>query len=94
MKDYLLAQATQSTYTTDLGPAKDIADYVNILLKWALPVVGGLAVLMLIYAGYIYMTSQGSPEATGKAKDIIMGVVIGILLLFTIGIILSTIGVK
>jgi len=84
-------------YTTDISTqnVNNIYDYVNIIIKdWAIPIVGGLAVLMLIYAGYLYMTSQGNPEATGQAKDIIVGVIVGILLLFLIGIILSTIGIQ
>lgn len=91
MKNYLLAQKASQT---EFGPASNLSEYVNLILKWAYPVIGGLAVLMLIYAGYIYMTSQGSPEAIGRAKDIIIGVAIGILLLFTIGIILGTLGIK
>lgn len=78
---------------TEFGLACNLADYVNLILKWALPVVGGLAVLMIIYAGYIYMTSQGNPEAVAKAKDIIIGVAIGVLLLFLIGVILGTLGI-
>lgn len=92
MKDFLIGRAF--AYTTDLGNASNLSQYVNLLLKWALPVVGGLAVLMMIYAGYIYMTSQGNPEAVGRAKDIMIGVITGVLLLFVIGIILSTIGIK
>lgn len=91
----LIGQAL--AYTTDLGQingANAIGQYVNLVLKWVLPIVGGLAVLMLIYAGYLYMTSQGNPETVGQAKDIIVGVIVGILLLFLIGIILSTIGLQ
>lgn len=79
---------------TEFGPVNNIIDYVNQILKWLLPLIGGLGVLMIIYAGYLYITSQGNPEATGKAKDIIIGVITGIFLLFLIKIILSTIGVK
>jgi hypothetical protein len=92
MKDLLIGKAF--AYTTDIGDASNINQYVNLILKWVLPIVGGLAVLMLIYAGYLYMTSQGNPETVGQAKDIIVGVIVGILLLFLIGIILSTIGIQ
>ena len=80
---------------TDFGEVSNIGDYLSAVLKWVVPLIGGLAVLMLIYAGYIYMTSQGNPEALGRAKDIIIGVVTGILLLFLIEIILvKTIGIS
>jgi len=80
--------------TTDFGWVCNIADYVNKLLPWIMGIVGGLAVLMLVYAGYIYMTSQGNPERVSLAKDIIIGVIIGIILLFIIEVILKTIGIR
>lgn len=80
--------------TTEFGPANNIGEFVNLILTWLVPVIGGLGVLMLIYAGYLYMTSQGSPEALTQAKDIIVGVVVGIMLLFLIELILvKTIGI-
>jgi len=87
----------QNTVQTDLpgGPVTNIADYVSrILNTFLIPILGGLALIMVIYAGYIYMTSQGNPEALGRAKDILIGVVVGIILLFTIEIIIRQIGLK
>lgn len=83
-----LSQQQALAVNTDLGSAENIGDYVNLLLDWIIPVVGGLAVLMLIYAGYIYITSQGNPDGVSKAKDIIVGVVVGTMLLFLIELIL------
>lgn len=77
---------------TDLGQVNNVTDYVNVILHWVIPVVGALAVLMIVYAGYIYMTSQGNPERLNVAKDILIGVITGIALLFLIGIILRTVG--
>lgn len=92
MKDFLIGKAF--AYTTDIGQASGIGQYVNLILQWAVPILGTIAILMTIYAGYTYMTSQGNPEAINRAKDIMIGVITGILLLFLIGIILSTIGIK
>lgn len=80
---------------TEFGEAANLGEYISKILDWIVPIVGSIAVLMLIYAGYIYMTSQGNPEALGRAKDIIMGVVVGIFLLFLMEIILvNTVGIK
>ncbi len=78
---------------TEFGWVCDITDYINKILGWIVGFIGSLAVLMIIYAGYIYMTSQGNPERIGVAKEIIIGVITGVVLLFTIGIILRTIGI-
>ncbi len=94
-QSYNFIPKAKAAVTTDFGSANDIGDYVNLILKWLMPIVGGLGVLMLIYAGYIYITSQGNPEALGQAKDIIIGVVVGIMLLFLIElIVVKTIGVN
>ena len=79
---------------TEFGPANNITEYVSAILAWVIPLAGGLALLMMIYAGYIYMTSQGNPESVGKAKDIVIGVITGIVLLFLIKVIMDQIGVQ
>lgn len=88
----IIAQGT--TVETDLpvGRVSSVTDYVNQVLAWAYPVIGSIAVLMIIYAGYLYMTSQGNSDKINLAKEIIIGVITGIGLLFLIGIIMNTIG--
>lgn len=76
---------------SDFGKARNVGDYVSLVLRWAIPVLGFLAFLMMIYAGYMYMTSQGNPETINKAKEIIIGVIVGIVLLFTIEILLKNV---
>jgi len=72
-----------------------VTEYVShIYNNFILPIVGGLALLMIIYVGYLYMTSQGNPETIGKAKDILIGVITGIVLLFLVRVILNQIGVQ
>lgn len=79
---------------TEVGEASGITEYITALLGKLLPIIAGLALLMVIYAGYLYMTSQGNPETTGRAKDILVGVIVGLILLFLTSVILNQIGVK
>jgi hypothetical protein len=72
----------QVTVQTDFGTARNIGEFMGIFFDWAIPITGGVAVIMLIWAGYLYMTSQGNQENITSAKDIITGVVLGLLLLF------------
>lgn len=76
---------------TEVGDIPGAPEYIGELIDKLLPIISAIAVLMIIYAGYIYTTSQGSPEQTTKAKDIIIGVVTGILLLFLIRVFLNQI---
>lgn len=78
-----------------LRHAGDVGSYITILYKWVLPFCAGLAVLMMIYAGYLYMTSQGNPDNMKQAKDYIISALVGLALIILAGVILrSVIGVK
>jgi type IV secretory pathway VirB2 component (pilin) len=83
-----------SAVDTEFGGANNVAEYLSLVLKWVVPMASGLAVLIIIYAGYKYMTSQGNQEAISEAKDLIIGVIVGILLLFSIKIIIDVVGLK
>ena len=88
--NHVFAQGAQPT--TDFGQATTLGDYINSVLQWGIPVLGSIAVLMLVYAGYIYMTSQGDQTKVGFAKELIIGVITGILLLFLINVLRNQIG--
>jgi len=48
------------------------------LLIWA---VGVIAVLVIVYSGFTYMTAGGDAEKAERAKKMLMGTVIGILII-------------
>lgn len=54
-----------------------IAKVINI----GLGVLGVVAVLLIIYAGFIWLTSQGNEEKIGQAKKILSGAVIGLVII-------------
>lgn len=81
------------TEVTDT-PVANLPEYVSALLNRLYPIIGAVAVLMFIYAGYIYIASQGKPESLSYAKDIIIGVVTGLVLLFLIQLLLNQIGLS
>ncbi len=53
-----------------------IADVVNFISV----VVGILAVIMIIYGGFRYITSAGNPENTKTARNIILYALIGLVI--------------
>lgn len=53
---------------------------VNSIL---LPLLSGIAVLFIIYAGIQYITAQGNAEGTKKARQNIINVLLGIILVIT-----------
>ena len=67
--------------------------YINAVLKYSTRLGFALAVLMLIYAGIKYMTSQGNQTQINDAKEIMTGAIIGLVLLFLVGVILNFLGI-
>jgi len=67
--------------------AKELAGFTNLVLTIATPI----AVLMLLYGAFMYITSAGNEEKQGKAKRLIVAVVAGILIMYAAFAIVSTI---
>lgn len=88
-----LAKALEAQ--TDFGTFKSFGEFANEVFRWGMPTIGSLAVLMFIYAGFLYMTSKGDQANITTAKDIITATIIGLVVLFTAGILMkNVIGMK
>ena len=53
---------------------------VNIIINVVLGVLGLLAVVVIIYGGFMYTTSAGDSSKVKKAKDTIMYGIIGLVI--------------
>ena len=66
---------------TDLGCIpNDFIGFVSSFYGIGLGFIGGVAVLFIMYGGYVILTSQGNPQALNKGKSYIMYAIIGLLL--------------
>ena len=97
---YSLA-SVKLVYAVDVGVQvegrnnfKGYNDYINTILKYSIRLGFALAVLMLIYAGIRYMTSQGNQTTINDAKEIMFGAIIGFVMLLLVEMILVFLGVK
>ena len=63
------------------GAAVDLQTYIGCIYNFAVYLATGLAIIMIIYGGYKYITSQGNPDALTEAKEIIVGAIVGLLVL-------------
>ena len=95
LKDLIITKV----YAFELGakipgcPANPEADaYINCIYRFATWLAIGLAILMFIWGGYKYITSQGNPDSIEEAKTIISGAIIGLVLLILARLILMAIG--
>lgn len=53
------------------------------IINWILGILGLLALVLIIYGGFIWMFSRGNEEEAKKARDIIVGAVIGLLIVLS-----------
>ena len=76
------AGSTNNLTTADCGDAKNGSNTIGAKIKTLLNVlsaiVGVLAVLMIIYAGFRYVTSAGSEAGIKAAKGAIIYAIIGL----------------
>ena len=70
------------------------AAFYGFLLKWAIGIAGGIAFLLIVYAGFMVMTSSGNPERLKAGQELLTSAVSGLVLLILSIFILSLIGVK
>lgn len=66
---------------TNIGSAlgeKDPIVIVFDIIKFVLGLLGLIAVILVMYAGFLWMTSRGNPESIKKAKGIMIAGVIGL----------------
>ena len=61
--------------------------YVSLVI----PIGVILAVIVIVYAGIVYASSQGQPDKLGLAKELIVGALIGLFILLTAGWIVTQI---
>ena len=73
-----------NTYSSAVGM---LAGWTNFVL----PFVSLLAIAAIIYAGFLYITALGNDEQVGKAKDIILWVVVGIVVILSAYAIVNTV---
>jgi hypothetical protein len=72
----------------------DFNAYIKAVFAFSLKLGVALTALMLIYAGYKYMTSQGNPTALNEAKDIMIGSLSGFIMLLLVYLILNVYNLK
>ncbi len=60
---------------------RDIRETIALIINAFLGLLGLVMVVLMIYAGFLYMTSQGNEEQVTKAKAIIRNAIIGLIII-------------
>lgn len=75
----------------DVETTSYLPDYVKYIYYAAIGISGLIALAMLTWAGFDYLTSTGNPEKMKDAKDKIISVILGLVILFGSYLIVNTI---
>lgn len=103
MSGWLLGRALAYTIGVPIEKAADgtpkttytsFSEYFLALIKLAVTVAIALAVLMIVWGAFKYVTSGGDESRAKDGKDIIVGALVGLALLFLIRIIVPIIQVQ
>ncbi len=80
-----IAHKAQGQYglneATPIGLQKDMDTLLPGIIKSILSVVGIIFLILLIWGGVVWMTAAGNQERIGKAKKVIIGALIGIVII-------------
>jgi hypothetical protein len=66
--------------TIGVGTADLKATVINII-QWVLGLLGLIAVIMILYGGFIWMTAGGNEDKVSTAKKIITAAVVGLIVI-------------
>ncbi len=75
---------------TDINNVQSVPDILNLFFMAALSIGAILAVLRIVYAGYLYTTSDIWGNKS-KAKEVVQQAIIGLVMLLSVWVVLNTI---
>ena len=79
----------QSPNGINLTGTSTLTDLIAYLYGWMIAIGGLIAFIIIVIAGFQYLTSSGNPTKTQDAKDKILSAVTGLILLLSTVIILN-----
>ena len=62
----------------DPGAAVDLQIYIGCIYQFAVYLATGLAIIMIIWGAYMYLTAYGNEEKAEKGKKTIVWAIVGI----------------
>lgn len=69
-------------------------EFMTFVLRWAIGVGGGIAFLLILYAGFMTMTSAGNPERLKAGQELLTSAISGLILLILSVFVLNFIGIN
>jgi len=91
-----LSGCGQNEITTAVGciPADDLTELAEFLIKWAVGIGGGIAFLLMIYAGFLITTSGGDAKKVQGGRELLTAAIAGLMMLLFSTFILEMVGIR
>lgn len=77
--DVGLSEVDQSIHLSDSDPRETFARIINVSML----ILGSLAIALILWGGFIWMTSNGESEKLDKAKNILKNGIIGLIIILS-----------
>lgn len=74
-------------------PVGNTNQFMGWILGWAVGVGGGIAFLLIVYASFMIMTSQGIPDRLKAGQELLTSAISGLIMLIFSVFILKFIGI-
>ncbi|KKQ40375.1 MAG: hypothetical protein US58_C0021G0007 [Candidatus Magasanikbacteria bacterium GW2011_GWA2_37_8] len=65
------------------GTRADLSSTIGVIIKTILSLVGTIFLILMVYAGILWMTAQGNNEKVEKAQGIIKMAIIGLIVVMS-----------
>ena len=76
-----LKQVKDVADQNELSGAKSSKEILQSIVAWLMSLLATIALISLLYGGYLYITSQGEENTVAKAKAILLYSTIGIIVI-------------
>jgi hypothetical protein len=68
---------------TGLNGQTDFRDTIALIIRSVLGLLGVIALALIVYAGFLWMTAGGNSEQVGSAKSVLINSVIGLVIILS-----------
>ncbi len=79
--DYGLGETASKSGLPNSGESDTIPSLVGGIILAVLGLVATLFFFLMVYAGFLWMTSRGSPDQVGKAKTLLTQAIVGVVII-------------
>ena len=76
-----LKEVGGEAYGVGAEEPKGLPEIIGGIIQTALSILGIIAAILIIYAGYVWMTARGKEERVTKAKETLEAAIIGLIII-------------